>query len=153
VLDPNWQQFLITDDEYDEVRRTGLGKDGFPISYIWDISDLEAPKQTGHYKGLRRGIDHNQLVKDHHAYQSNYGLGLSILDLRSVASDPTGSGIREVGFFDTYPEDDHLPGGGNITFTGTWSNYPFFSSGFVFINTMDRGGFVVKISNSTAVAK
>ncbi|KAK0649986.1 hypothetical protein B0T16DRAFT_325872 [Cercophora newfieldiana] len=149
VLDPAWQQFLITDDEYDEVRATGLGAGGFPISYIWDISSLESPKQTGHYKGLRRGIDHNQYIKDQHAYQSNYGLGLSILDLRSVKEDPTGKGIKEVGFFDTYPEDDHLPGGGNITFTGTWSNYPFFNSGFVLINTMDRGAFVVKRSDSS----
>jgi choice-of-anchor B domain-containing protein len=149
VLDPNWQQFLIVDDEYDEVRGTGLGSEGFPISYIWDISSLEAPKQTGHYKGLRKGIDHNQYIKDLHSYQSNYGLGLNILDLRSVATDPTGAGIREVGYFDTYPEDDHLPGGGNVTFTGTWSNYPFFKSGFILINTMDRGAFVVKYDNST----
>ncbi|KAK0614712.1 hypothetical protein B0T14DRAFT_593307 [Immersiella caudata] len=149
VLDPNWQQFLIVDDEYDEVRGNGLGSSGFPISYIWDVSSLEAPKQTGYYRGLRKGIDHNQYVKDQHAYQSNYGLGLNILDLRSVAADPTGAGIKEVGFFDTYPEDDHLPGGGNITFTGTWSNYPFFKSGFILINTMDRGAFVVKYNPNT----
>ena len=146
VLDPQWQQFLITDDEYDEFNKTGLAADGYPVSYIWDISSLEAPKQTGHYKGLRRGIDHNQFVKDSFAYQSNYGLGLSILDLRSVPSDPTGKGIKEVAYFDTHPEDDHLPGGGNVTFTGSWSHYPFFPSGFIVINTMDRGAFVVKRS-------
>ncbi|KAK1750438.1 hypothetical protein QBC47DRAFT_309836 [Echria macrotheca] len=146
VLDPNWQQFLITDDEYDEVRGTGPAKDGFPVSYIWDISSLEAPRQTGYYKGLRRGIDHNQFVRDGFSYQSMYGLGISIIDLRSVAEDPTGGGIKEVAFFDTYPEDDHLPGGGNVTFTGSWSHYPFFPSGFIVINTMDRGAFVVKRS-------
>ena len=146
MLDPQWQQYLITDDEYDEFDKSGLAADGYPISYIWDISSLEAPKQTGHYKGLRKGIDHNQFVKDGFSYQSNYGLGLSILDLRSVSSDPTGKGIREVAFFDTHPEDDHLPGGGNVTFTGSWSHYPFFPSGFIVINTMDRGAFVVKRS-------
>ncbi|KAK0711749.1 hypothetical protein B0H67DRAFT_685317 [Lasiosphaeris hirsuta] len=144
VLDPAWQQFLITDDEYDEVDEVGDAKDGYPISYIWDISSLAAPKQTGHYKGLRRGIDHNQYVKDGFTYQSNYGLGLSVIDLRSVPSDPTGKSIKEAGFFDIHPEDDFLPGGGNVTFTGTWSNYPFFPSGFIVINTMDRGVFVVK---------
>jgi len=146
VLDPNWQQFLIMDDEYDEVRKTGLAAEGYPIAYIWDISSLEKPRQTGHYKATRKGIDHNQYVKDGFAYQSNYGLGLTILDLRSVPQDPTGKGIREAGFFDTYPEDDSLPGGGNITFTGSWSNYPFFKSGFIVINTIDRGVFVVKQS-------
>ncbi|KAK4244296.1 hypothetical protein C7999DRAFT_17432 [Corynascus novoguineensis] len=146
VLDPEWQQYLITDDEYDEFNKTGIGAEGYPISYIWDISSLEAPKQTGHYKGLRKGIDHNQYVKDGFTYQSNYGLGLSILDLRSVPSDPSGKGIKEVAYFDTHPEDDHIPGGGNVTFTGSWSNYPFFPSGFIVINTMDRGAFVVKRS-------
>ena len=146
MLDPQWQQYLITDDEYDEFDKSGLAADGYPISYIWDISSLESPKQTGHYKGLRKGIDHNQFVKDGFSYQSNYGLGLSILDLRSVSSDPTGKGITEVAFFDTHPEDDHLPGGGNVTFTGSWSHYPFFPSGVIVINTMDRGAFVVKRS-------
>jgi choice-of-anchor B domain-containing protein len=146
VLDPEWQQYLITDDEYDEFDKSGLAADGYPVSYIWDISSLESPKQTGHYKGLRKGIDHNQYVKDGFAYQSNYGLGLSVLDLHSVSSDPTGKGIKEVAFFDTHPEDDHLPGGGNVTFTGSWSHYPFFPSGFIVINTMDRGAFVVKRS-------
>ncbi|KHE88026.1 hypothetical protein GE21DRAFT_9447 [Neurospora crassa] len=144
VLDPNWQQYLILDDEYDEYDAAGLGADGYPITYIWDISSLEKPKQTGHYKGLRRGIDHNQFIKDGFSYQSNYGLGLSILDLRSVPLDPTGKRIKEVAYFDVHPEDDNAPGGGNVTFTGTWSHYPFFPSGYIVINTMDRGAFVVK---------
>ncbi|KAM7212689.1 hypothetical protein V8F06_011940 [Rhypophila decipiens] len=144
VLDPMWQQYLIVDDEYDEVDAVGPAADGYPISYIWDISSLESPKQTGHYKGLRKGIDHNQFVKDGFSYQSNYALGISILDLRSVPKDPTGKGIKEVAYFDTHPEDDNVPGGGNITFTGSWSHYPFLPSGYIVINTMDRGAFVVK---------
>ncbi|CCC05475.1 unnamed protein product [Sordaria macrospora k-hell] len=144
VLDPNWQKYLILDDEYDEYNAAGLGADGYPITYIWDITSLENPKQTGHYKGLRRGIDHNQFVHNGFSYQSNYGLGLSILDLRSVPFDPTGKRIKEVAYFDVHPEDDDAPGGGNVTFTGTWSHYPFFPSGYIVINTMDRGAFVVK---------
>ncbi|KAK0732905.1 hypothetical protein B0T26DRAFT_736050 [Lasiosphaeria miniovina] len=146
VLDPLWQQYLILDDEYDEVDEVGLAADGYPISYIWDISSLESPKQTGYYRGLRRGIDHNQYVKDGFAYQSNYALGISILDLRSVPQDPTGKGIKEVAYFDVHPEDDNAPGGGQVTFTGTWSHYPFFPSGYIVINTMDRGAFVVRRS-------
>ncbi|KAK3985435.1 hypothetical protein QBC44DRAFT_299254 [Cladorrhinum sp. PSN332] len=150
VLDPKWQQFLITDDEYDEVDAVGPAKDGYPVSYIWDISSLEKPKQTGHYKHLRKGIDHNQFVRDGFSYQSNYALGISVLDLRTVPKDPTGKGIKEVAYFDTYPEDDNLPGGGNVTFTGSWSHYPFLPSGFIVINTMDRGAFVVKKSKGAS---
>jgi hypothetical protein len=39
------------DDELDELRGNGPAKDGYPVTYIWDIKDLTAPKQTGLYKG------------------------------------------------------------------------------------------------------
>jgi choice-of-anchor B domain-containing protein len=51
VLDPKWQQYLLMDDEVDEIRGSGPAADGYPVTYIWDISDLENPKQTGLYKG------------------------------------------------------------------------------------------------------
>lgn len=80
VLDTQNQHYLLLDDEYDEYDRAGLGADGYPITYIWDVSDLENPKQTGHYRASRKGIDHNQFVNNGFAYQSNYGGGLHILE-------------------------------------------------------------------------
>lgn len=46
VLDPNWQEFLVLDDEYDEEEN--LDKDNpaldlYPVTYIFDISNLEKP--------------------------------------------------------------------------------------------------------------
>ncbi|KAH6887844.1 hypothetical protein BKA70DRAFT_1332568 [Coprinopsis sp. MPI-PUGE-AT-0042] len=84
--------------------------DGRPVSYLWDITDLEHPKQTGYYKAKFKGIDHNQRVKGKYVYQAMYGAGLHILDVSSVPSDPTGAGITEAGFFDIYPEDDAVGG-------------------------------------------
>jgi hypothetical protein len=52
--------------------------------------------------------------------------------------------VNEVAFFDVYPEDDGLPNGGIVDFVGTWSSYAYFKSGFIFVNTMERGGFVLK---------
>ncbi|GAB7365359.1 hypothetical protein MBLNU230_g6438t2 [Neophaeotheca triangularis] len=49
VLDPNNQEFLLSNDELDEVDESGLGADGRPVTYIWDIRSLEAPINTGHY--------------------------------------------------------------------------------------------------------
>lgn len=89
------------DDEYDEYDATGLGADGFPVTYIWDIRDLQKPKQTGYYKSKVRGVDHNQYVKGDFVYQSNYGAGLRILDISSIKRDPTGKGVKEVGYFDS----------------------------------------------------
>ncbi|KAF8434008.1 hypothetical protein BGX38DRAFT_1251615 [Terfezia claveryi] len=132
VLNKNWQDFLIMDDEYDEYDGTGLAKDGFPVSYIWDIQDLQKPKQTGYFKSSVRGIDHNQYINGNFVYQSNYGAGLRILDISTVKRDPTGKGIREVGW------------GGIIDFVGSWSSYGLFKSGWILINTIERGVYSVR---------
>jgi hypothetical protein len=39
------------DDEIDEIDGNGPAADRYPVTYIWDIRDLEKPKQTGLYKG------------------------------------------------------------------------------------------------------
>jgi len=145
VLDPKDQRYLLLDDEYDEYDKVGPGAPGNPITYIWDISSLRAPKQTGLYKSGAKGVDHNQYVANGFAYQSNYGTGLRVLDVRSIPQDPTGKGVKEVGFFDIYPEDDNQPGGGSVNFVGTWSSYGLFKSGHILVNTMERGAFVVKL--------
>ncbi|KAH7041484.1 uncharacterized protein B0I36DRAFT_235364 [Microdochium trichocladiopsis] len=146
VLDPQNQQYLVLDDEYDEYDGTGQGAAGYPITYIWDIRDLEKPKQTGSYRSPRTGIDHNQFVHNGLSYQSNYGQGLVIIDVSSIPSDPTGKGVKQVAYFDIYPEDDNVGNGGEIDFVGTWSHYPYFKSGYIVINTIERGAYVVKRS-------
>lgn len=111
--------------------------------YIWDISDLENPVNTGYHKATTKSIDHNMYTHDGLLYQSNYGSGLRVLDVSGVPEDPTGGNIYEYAFFDIYPEDDAA--GGSVEFVGTWSNY-LFPSGYVFVNSIERGGFVLKMS-------
>ena len=54
LLDPNNQEYLLMDDEYDEYDKIpGPGFDQYPVTYIWDIRDLENPKQTGLYKATQ----------------------------------------------------------------------------------------------------
>jgi len=146
VNDPNWQEWLFMDDEYDEYDGFDPALDKYPVTYIWDIRDLENPKQTGLYKGSVVSIDHNQYIKDGLMYQSNYAAGMRVYDISSVPEDPTGGGVCEVAFFDVYPEDDLLPGGGIAEFSGSWSSYAMFESGFIFINTIERGGYLVKMT-------
>ncbi|KAF2647752.1 hypothetical protein K491DRAFT_614075 [Lophiostoma macrostomum CBS 122681] len=147
VLDPEDQHYLLLDDEYDEYDKVGPGIPGNPITYIWDISSLEKPKQTGLYRSGAKGIDHNQYVYKGFTYQSNYGTGFRVLDVRSIPQDPTGAGVKEVGFFDVYPEDDNQPGGGIVDFVGTWSSYAGFASGYIFVNTMERGAWLLKMKD------
>ncbi|KAH8151813.1 uncharacterized protein LAJ45_03804 [Morchella importuna] len=148
LLDTENQEYLIMDDEYDEYDAVGPAADGFPVTYIWDIKDLTAPKQTGYYKSGQVSIDHNQYVANGKAYQSNYGAGLRILDVSSIPSDPTGAGVKEIGFFDVYPEDDNEPRNGVLDFVGSWSSYALFKSGWIVVNTIERGAFVVKYTGS-----
>ncbi|PFH54506.1 hypothetical protein AMATHDRAFT_72294 [Amanita thiersii Skay4041] len=143
VLDPNNQAFLLLDDEFDEYDKNGAAADQRATTYIWNIASLESPVLTGYHKSDIVSIDHNQYINNMFSYQSNYGSGLRILDVSSVPTDPTGSGIQEVAFIDIYPEDDEAP---IAEFSGTWSNYPYFKSGHIPINTFERGVFVVKRS-------
>jgi len=57
------QANIYQDDEYDEYDSAGAGADGFPISYFWDITSLEAPVLTGYFRNeYALGIDHNQYM-------------------------------------------------------------------------------------------
>lgn len=151
VLDPMWQTHLVMDDELDEgeidparTAPNSPAKDGFPVTYIWDITNLEKPKNTGYYKSTTRSVDHNQFVHEGLAYQSNYQAGLRILDVSSIPKTPDGSKVEEIAYFDVFPQDDELPGGGSAVWdSGTWSHFTF-NSGYTVINTIDRGAFVVK---------
>jgi hypothetical protein len=71
--------------------------------------------------------------------------GLRVYDISSIPSDPTGDSVCEIAYFDIYPEDDMEPGGGTADMFGSWSSY-LFPSGFAFINTIERGGYLVKLT-------
>jgi hypothetical protein len=45
-----------------------------------------------------------------------------------------------------HPEDDAK--GGEAVFGGVWSTYPYFESGYLLVNTLERGLFVLKISET-----
>jgi choice-of-anchor B domain-containing protein len=144
------------DDEFDEIRgrvpgakaEKGKAIVAKPTSYIWDISKLERPFNTGYFQSPINGVDHNQYIYNEVTYQSNYGSGLRVVDLRGIPSDPTGKRVQEIGFFDIFPEDDAR--GGAISFAGSWSSFAGFRSGFIYVNSIERGGFVVKIKDQDA---
>ncbi|EJT73017.1 hypothetical protein GGTG_09868 [Gaeumannomyces tritici R3-111a-1] len=125
------------DDELDEQKGAGPAKDGFPVTYIWDIRGLKKPRQTGLWKGTIN--PHDGLL-----YQSNYGAGLRVYNVSSVPSDPMGGSVGEVAYFDVHPRGRRRAGGGNVSFAGLWSSYAQFRSGFVWVNTFERGGFLVR---------
>ena len=59
-----------------------------------------------------------------------------MLDIKGIKEND----VKEIGFFDVAPDCDS-PG-----FQGSWSNYPFFESGTIIVNSIERGLFVLKFT-------
>ncbi|GAO20155.1 hypothetical protein UVI_02060720 [Ustilaginoidea virens] len=137
------QRFLLLDDKLDEVRGNSAAADGRTTTYIVDTADLTRPVFTGYYKSPAKAIDHNLYIVNGLSYISNYGSRLRIVNVTSVAENSSGSWFREVRFFDVYPEDNAV--GREVTFNGAWSVYPFFQSGNILINSIERKIFSVKL--------
>jgi choice-of-anchor B domain-containing protein len=122
------QAHFLIDDELDE---TDFGHPTW--TYIWNVSDLDAPFLMGHHTGPTAATDHNQYIHNGYSYQANYRAGLRVVDIANIA---TGN-LSEVAYFDIYPSSN------TSGFNGAWNNYPFFASGNVIVSGMDSGLFVV----------
>ncbi|KAG5951552.1 hypothetical protein E4U58_001133 [Claviceps cyperi] len=73
---------------------------------------------------------------------SNYASGLRVVDASSVPQDPTGAGMRELAFFDCWPNDDKAP---EVEFYGAWSAYIWFKSGTIIMNCIEEGLFALDV--------
>ena len=123
------QRFFLVNDEGDEQAFRHRTR-----TWIWDVSDLDAPALVTFYDGPTPSIDHNLYVRGNLVYETNYRSGLRVLDASGIAQ----GALHEVGFFDIYPADD------NASFNGAWTSYPYFSSGTVIVNGIEQGLFVLK---------
>ena len=124
--------YFLLGDELDEITNPDVTK---TRTYLWNLSNLDAPALIGVHDSTTTATDHNLYVKGNYTYQSNYVAGLRILDITDIAH----GNLSEVAFFDVVPSSD-APGSD----TGTWSNYPFFASGIVVVSTIDGGLFILR---------
>jgi choice-of-anchor B domain-containing protein len=122
------QTHLLMDDELDEV----YNADHHTRTMVWNVKSLAAPVLVNSYYNEEEVIDHNLYTLGNRAYLSNYCGGLRVYDISNVAE-----GLEEVGFFDVAPDCS------TTSFLGTWSNYPYFKSGNIVVNSIERGLFVV----------
>lgn len=122
--------YFLLDDETDEI---GAGVN--TTTYIWDVTDLDNPVNTGNYVGADAASDHNLYIVGNLAFESNYNAGLRILDIADVAN----ANLNELAFFDVYPENNAAGTG-----AGSWSNYPYFASGVIPVSSIDRGLFLLR---------
>ncbi|CZT22905.1 uncharacterized protein RCC_08612 [Ramularia collo-cygni] len=141
----NWHQFVLVNDELDELDAVGDAASGRPITHIIDLTDLENPKKTGFfYAADQKAPDHNLYIEKGVLFQSNYGAGVWVQDVRSIEKYPDGSRVKVLAFFDMHPEDDAV--GGAVEFVGSWGNYQF-PSGFIVANTFERGAYVLRVAS------
>jgi len=122
------QRYFYVNDELDELN--GLVSNTRTL--VWDMQDLEDPQLVEEYFHDTTASTHNIYIKGNLMYQSNYRAGVHVLDI-SDRENPV-----EVGRFDTAPFQSG-PG-----FSGSWSNYPYFESGTILVNSIGEGIFMVR---------
>ncbi|MXW64399.1 MAG: choice-of-anchor B family protein [Bacteroidetes bacterium SB0662_bin_6] len=125
-------RYLFVNDELDE----GHGYADSTRTLIFDVQKLDDPAPVGAWHGPTPAIDHNLYIHEGKLYEANYQAGLRVMDI-SYDGALSPDDIREVAYFDVYPQSD-LPG-----FIGSWSSYPFFKSGIIVVSSMDDGLFVL----------
>lgn len=123
------QVYFLLDDELDEQQSGHNTR-----TYVWNVSNIDAPVLIGNYTSTIGAIDHNQYVRGNYVFQANYRGGLRILDINDVAN----ANLFEEGYFDIYPASN------SASFNGAWSTYPYFDSGVVIISGIEQGLFIVQ---------
>lgn len=121
--------YLIVNDELDEIEQ-----DIPTTSYVWDMSDLDNPQLVESFRHSTQTIDHNLYIQNDYVFESNYTSGLQILEF----DRNSGQKLKRIGFFDTYPQND------STKFSGSWSNYPFYSTDVVVVSDIFNGLFVLE---------
>ena len=99
------------------------------------------------YSGPTTAIDHNGYVKGNEYFMANYRAGMRVLDISNIGSGDNATSMTETGYFDTYPGSD------SASFNGAWSVYPYFASGNIIINDINRGLFIVRKSATLGINK
>ena len=129
------QRFFLLGDETDE-QNFGINT----RTLVFDFQDLDNPTQIDTYYGASSAIDHNGYVQGTDFFMASYRAGMRVLDISNIGG--TDNQLTEIGYFDTYPQNN------GTAFNGAWSVYPYFSSGNIIINDIERGLFVVRKSGT-----
>ena len=126
-------KYLYVDDEFDESQNNITTR-----TLVFDVEDITNPVLVNTFTTGLPSIDHNLYWKSGFVFESNYTSGVRIFDVSQNPTSPT-----QVGWFDTYPEND------GVTYNGSWSNYPYFPSGTLIVNDINHGLYVLDPSAAT----
>ena len=135
-------RYLFVNDELDEYNRVTPST----RTLIFDVQELDDPVFVGAWHGPTGAIDHNLYFHEGKLYEANYTAGLRVMDI-SYDGELSPDAIREVAYFDVYPESD------SAKFAGSWGSYPWFESGIIAVSSMDDGLFILAPSLSVVSAE
>ncbi len=127
--------YFLLGDETDEQ---GFGFNTKTL--VFNLTDLDNPSLSSTYLADNASIDHNGYVKGDKFFLASYRAGLRVLDITNISA--SSNSMTEIGYFDTYPSSN------SANFSGTWSVYPYFSSGNIIISDIQRGLIVVRKSGT-----
>jgi choice-of-anchor B domain-containing protein len=127
------RKYMYVNDELDENNFGVLTR-----TLVFDVSDITNPILVNTFTTGLPTIDHNLYWYKGFVFESNYTSGVRIFNTNVNPTAPP-----EVGWFDTRPENN------NVSFNGTWSNYPFLPSGTLLVCDINRGLFVLDPSAAT----
>ena len=131
------QRYFILGDETDE-QNFGMNT----RTLVFDFLDLDNPVLSSTYSGPSSAIDHNGYVKGNEFFIASYRAGVRVLDISNIGSGNNSTSMTETGYFDTYPAND------GTAFNGAWSVYPYFASGNLIINDIERGLIIIRKSGT-----
>ncbi len=119
------RQHLFIGDEGDEngVLTT--------TTYVANVADIENPFYVTSFTNGWQSIDHNMMVRGDFLYEANYSSGLRVWNVSDV------NNATEVGYFDTYPENN------GVNFSGAWGTYVGFPGSIALLSDRARGLFIL----------
>ncbi len=132
------RKHLIFGDELDELQNPNVST---TTTYVFNIENLNNPQLVAAPTNGKPAIDHNLIVRGDRAYQANYSTGMRVTDITNP-STPV-----EIGFFDTFPEDNRQD------FVGLWGVDPSLPSGIILGSDIERGLFVLRDDTAGPVAR
>jgi choice-of-anchor B domain-containing protein len=134
------QSMVLMNDELDELQAKSLNSK--TRTMVWNLNSLAKPVHATDFMHPANAIDHNLYIDGDLAYLSNYGDGLVVMDLSAVKD----AKITRAAHFDCAQETDTSPASPPV-FSGTWSNYPYYKSGVVVVNSIEKGLFILKVQD------
>ncbi len=123
------QAYWLLSDTMDEQEN-----DHNTRTYVFDVSNLDAPQILAHFEHGTTARDHNVYIVDNIAYQTNWRAGLRVLNITNLPQ----TNFLEIGYFDIVPASD------SIDPSGAWSNYPWWHDGAVTVSGTDGGLFILR---------